>query len=71
MINTIANKIGWLKRAYSRTQSRKQTEKALSDLTDFELNDIGLISCQLLHTIYLIVTYNVLRMYVNMYPNII
>lgn len=42
MINTIANKIGWLKRAYSRTQSRKQTEKALSDLTDFELNDIGL-----------------------------
>ena len=42
MINTIANKLGWLKRAYIRTQSRRQTEKALSDLTDFELNDIGL-----------------------------
>lgn len=42
MINTIANKIGWLKRAYDRNQSRRATERALSDLNDFELNDIGL-----------------------------
>ena len=42
MINTITNKLSWLKRAYDRNQSRKATEKALSDLNDFELNDIGL-----------------------------
>ena len=37
MINTITNKLSWLKRAYDRNQSRKATEKALSDLNDFEL----------------------------------
>lgn len=42
MINTITNKLSWLKRAYDRNQSRRATEKALSDLNDFELNDIGL-----------------------------
>ena len=42
MINTITNKLSWLKRAYDRNLSRKATEKALSDLNDFELNDIGL-----------------------------
>lgn len=42
MINTITNKLVSLKRAYSRNQSRRATEKALSDLNDYELNDIGL-----------------------------
>lgn len=42
MLNTITNKIGWLKRAYDRKQGRRATEKALSELNDFELNDIGL-----------------------------
>jgi uncharacterized protein YjiS (DUF1127 family) len=42
MINTITNKLGWLKRAYNRNQNRRATIKALSDLNDFELNDIGL-----------------------------
>ncbi len=42
MINTIANKLSWVKRAYTRSQGRKATEQALSELNDFELNDIGL-----------------------------
>jgi len=42
MINTITNKLSWVKRAYTRSQSRRETEQALSDLNDFELNDIGL-----------------------------
>ena len=42
MLNTITNKLGWLKRAYNRNQNRRATIKALSDLNDFELNDIGL-----------------------------
>ena len=28
MLNTITNKLGWLKRAYNRNQNRKATEKA-------------------------------------------
>ena len=42
MINTITNKLSWLKRAYTSSQGRRATEKALSELNDFELNDIGL-----------------------------
>lgn len=42
MINTITNKIAVLKRAIRRNRSRKNTENALSQLTDYELNDIGL-----------------------------
>jgi uncharacterized protein YjiS (DUF1127 family) len=42
MINTITNKLSWVKRAYANKQSRRATEKALSELNDFELNDIGL-----------------------------
>lgn len=42
MINTIANKIAVLKRAIRRNRSRKNTENALYNLTDHELNDIGL-----------------------------
>ena len=41
MLNTITNKLGWLKRAYNRNQNRKATIEALSELNDFELNDIG------------------------------
>jgi len=42
MLNTITNKLSWVKRAYANKQSRRATEKALSELNDFELNDIGL-----------------------------
>ena len=42
MINSITNKIAVIKRALQRKQSRKNTERALSQLTDYELNDIGL-----------------------------
>jgi uncharacterized protein YjiS (DUF1127 family) len=42
MINTITNKLSWVKRAYANKQNRRATEKALSELNDFELNDIGL-----------------------------
>ena len=38
MLNTITNKLGWLKRAYNRNQNRRATIKALSELNDFELN---------------------------------
>ena len=40
MINTITNKLSWLTRAYTNSQGRRATEKALSELNDFELNDI-------------------------------
>ena len=42
MLNTITNKLSWVRRAYVSKQNRRATEKALSDLNDFELNDIGL-----------------------------
>jgi len=42
MLNTITNKLSWVRRAYVSKQSRRATEKALSELNDFELNDIGL-----------------------------
>jgi len=42
MPNTITNKLSWVRRAYVSKQNRRATEKALSELNDFELNDIGL-----------------------------
>jgi uncharacterized protein YjiS (DUF1127 family) len=42
MLNTITNKLSWVRRAYVSKQNRRATEKALSELNDFELNDIGL-----------------------------
>ena len=42
MLNTITNKLSWVRRAYVSKQNRRATEKALSELNDVELNDIGL-----------------------------
>ena len=42
MLNTITNKLSWVRRDYVSKQNRRATEKALSELNDFELNDIGL-----------------------------
>lgn len=49
MINTITNKLAVLKRAMRRIQSRRHTERTLNDLTDYELNDIGLCRGDIRH----------------------